>query len=541
MPFGPFKINAVPLSSVVDFVPKKNILLLCSILMASVCFVFSISHVVIVNYERKVLTNYGDEIFARAQKISFQIFEIIDLIDEVGESSCKESYLSDLREVLSHFYFIEDAGRIDGSNILCTAKMGILEPPKTIKYFVSPIHSVKDIRVLITRKELFFPGEIRAILNYKNIFITLVPYTYYGVKNPDENTGGLLKNYDTNQVYRVYHNIDVAMAEDFSKNTDNFLYYFPLPGQVLKIEMCSELYRYCLNAIDYKLGLYDISVYELLMLVVIALFVAYTAYISIDYVKNVKGTMKFRLAHAIEHNQIYPLYQPKFNLKTGQVVGVEALARWQDDKLGFVAPDVFIALAEEMKVIKDITTGLTRIVLEEAKPLLRADKNFTVSINLSVQDLLDADFLSFIEAEVEHHGIRRQQIILEITERSATESEGLSSSTHALYEKGYQISLDDFGTGFCNLAWLSKLESNEIKIDRMFTHSISSRSVGLVTLDGICQLLEEFHMKTVFEGIETKAELAYILDKSPDALGQGWLFAKAMPMAEVKLLLAEQA
>lgn len=540
MPLSYYKKNNTTIPSMIDFFPKKNFFVFIFIFLISSFIVFSISHVLIVNQEREKLNDYANEIFSRADKTSFQIYKTFELIEELGDTRCDNDFIDEVKEILSHHHLIEDAGKIVGNKIMCAAKMGVFEPPKEIEFKVSSVSSIKNVRVLITNRGLFFSGEWRAVLNYKEIFLTLVPTIYIGIDSPDENSGAFFKNIDSGKVLRVFHNLDKNMASEIYAKADNNFYYFPAPDQVLKVEVCSETYRFCIDAIDYKLGVYDIPLDIVFLLLFIALIIAYSIHVSFYHMKNIKGSIKYRLGYAIEHHKIYPLYQPKIDLKTGDIVGVEALARWQDEKLGPVSPDVFIALAEEMQVIKQITKQVTKIVLEESKDLLLADQNFTVSINLSVQDLLDSNYLDYIEQEVEKHGVNRNQIILEITERSATENEGLSNSAHDFYEKGYQISLDDFGTGFCNLAWLSKLESNEIKIDRMFTHSISSNSVGLITLDGICQLLENFHMKTVFEGIETEEELAYILTKSPDAIGQGWLFAKAMPMAEVKSLIASK-
>ncbi|MGR0278721.1 EAL domain-containing protein [Marinomonas dokdonensis] len=529
--------NKISFSLLKKHLANTNFVMLFSVLLLSLVLVFSLSHFFIIQRERESLQSYVEEIFSRAKQTSRQIYQTIGLIDALGESSCDAPYLSSLQEILSHHYLIEDAGRIVGDKIMCAAKIGVFEPPKVIQYEVSTMSAIRDIRVLMTKSGVFYSGERRAILNYKNFFITLVPTVYLGVESPDEHSGAVFKNYETGEVIRVFHNIDRQMAASFYERQQNYPDFLLLPDQSIRVELCSETYRYCIDGIDFKLGIFDIAFSKVLYLVFLSFILAYAIYISIHYIKNIKGSLKYRLSYAIQNNKIYPLYQPKINLKTGKIVGVEALARWQDEVLGAVSPDTFIALAEDLKLIKTLTKQITRAVLQDAKEILARNEDFTVSLNLSVQDLVDAGFLRFIEDEVEKQGIRRQQIILEIAERCATESESLSSSAHDFYIKGYQISLDDFGTGFCNLSWLSKLESDEIKIDRMFTHSIGSNSVGLITLDGICQLLSNFHMKVVFEGIETQQEVDYIMAKSPDAIGQGWLFAKAMPMADIKLLL----
>lgn len=519
---------------------KGNFLVLVNIFIGVAFLVFLIAHVLLVNNEIKVMKNYTDEILVRANQAASQIKTVLVLTNLEGNVPCSERSLKSLREVLSHNYLIEDAGIFDGYQVICTAKIGVLDRPRILNYKEFIMSALDRVSLLRPTKDLFFPGEKRSLFKFNNAFITLVPNLYIGIEFPDKHTGAILISPASDRIFRTFNGIDKDKIEMAKENVGSVSQFLPFSNRFASVEKCSGYFDFCVRALDYRLGIYDVSNKIIILLLSLSLLLSYSIMISFYYFKNVKGTMKYRLIHAIKKNKIFPLYQPKINLKSGKIVGVEALARWQDDKLGFVPPDVFIALAEENQLINKVTMNLTKIILQESKSLLLEHEDFTVSINLSVQDMVNSEYFAFLEAEVRRHGIARRQIILEITERSATESEDLSSSAHNYFQKGYQISLDDFGTGFCNLAWLSKLESNEIKIDRMFTHSISTNSVGLITLNGICRMLENFHMKTVFEGIETEEELAYILEKSPDAIGQGWLFAKAMPMAEVQRLMSSK-
>ncbi len=521
-----------------DFLSKKflrdNTLLLVLTLLWVSALTFLVAHILLVKNEIEVMRDYSYEILERTDKAAQQIQDVLHLADAKNYSSCSKNDLSGLRSILSHYYLIEDAGIIENYKVACTAKIGVFDEPKFINPALFVQSSIKKIDVLLSNDELFHAGEKRAVFKYNDTFITLAPNLYIGIDFPDEYTGAVLMSSVRKIVFREHNDFK---AKRSNLNTDEIgllSQYAPFPNRIASVKTCSYQFEYCVNTVDYKIGLYGIDNDILMLLIGLSVLLSYTVFISISYVKSTKETMKYRLMLAIKKDGFYPLYQPKINLGTGEVIGVEALARWHDDKLGFVPPDVFIALAEEMKIIQKITKSITRLVLEESKELLQENKEFTVSINLSVQDLVGTDFLNFLDAEIDRHGICRQQIVLEITERSATESDDLSNSAHDFYVKGYQISLDDFGTGFCNLSWLSKLESNEIKIDRMFTHSISTKSIGLITLDSICILLEKFDMKTVFEGIETQEEADYILSKSPNAIGQGWLFAKAMTMADLK-------
>jgi len=253
-----------------------------------------------------------------------------------------------------------------------------------------------------------------------------------------------------------------------------------------------------------------------------------------------KHSLGSHLKRAIEKKLLHVQYQPKIQLQTGEIVGVEALARWNDDTYGAVSPDVFIALAEQNNQIKGLTKVIVEKTLMDMRDYLVNNESFFVSINLSIQDLTDTQFLSFIDDLVERHGIKQEQLIFEITERSAADQEAMSNTTKQFIKKGYQVSLDDFGTGYSNLSWLSALEADEIKIDKMFTQAIGTDSINQNMLHGIFQLIDNLKMHVVFEGIEDQCAEDYILERSPDAIGQGWLYSRPVHANEIGQLLDTQ-
>ncbi|MGR0278720.1 EAL domain-containing protein [Marinomonas dokdonensis] len=540
MAVGITKNNQLFMSFLSKSFAKANFFLLFFSFIAVFSLTFFIAHILIINNEIEMMHNYSYEIMERTDNAGTQLKKVLQIADSSSSTSCSKESLDELRGILSHHYLIEDAGVIKNYKIACTAKIGVFETPKFINPALFVQSAIEKVDFFMSKEALFYAGERRSLFKLNDVFVTLAPNLYIGIDPPDQHTEAILVSSIRRMVFRGYNVSEVDYEKINRKKIGLLSQYAPFPNRRISVEKCSSIFKFCVNSIDNKIGIYGVNKDILLLLIGLSILLSYTIFISMYFLKSTKETMKYRLSQAIKKNNFYPLYQPKIDLKSGKVVGVEALARWQDEKLGFVAPDVFIALAEEMKVIKKVTKSITKLVLDESQELLRENTEFTVSINLSVQDLAGGEYLNFIESEVDKLGICRRQVILEITERSATESDELSNSAHEFYEKGYQISLDDFGTGFCNLSWLSKLESNEIKIDRMFTHSISTKSVGLITLDSLCNLLEKFHMKTVFEGIETQEELEYILSKSPNAIGQGWLFAKAMSMTELKSFIASK-
>lgn len=276
------------------------------------------------------------------------------------------------------------------------------------------------------------------------------------------------------------------------------------------------------------------------MIIVIGFLFGGILSLLVSFAKLRKNSLGSRLKKAIDKKLLHVQYQPKIQLQSGKIIGVEALARWNDEEYGHVSPDVFIALAEQNNLIKELTKVIVAKTLADMREYLVKDKTFFVSINLSIQDLTDTQFLSFIDGLVQSHNIRPEQLIFEITERSAADQEAMSNTTKQFVKKGYQVSLDDFGTGYSNLSWLSALEADEIKIDKMFTQAIGTDSINQNMLNGIFQLIENLKMHVVFEGIEEQCEEDYILERSPNAVGQGWLYSRPVLADDIGKLLATQ-
>ena len=197
----------------------------------------------------------------------------------------------------------------------------------------------------------------------------------------------------------------------------------------------------------------------------------------VQYVSN-NRSMQNKLKMAISHDDIYINFQPFIEMSTGKVMGYEALARWKDTHGDNIPPDIFIKLAESTHQIKALTRSVVSRALKDIGPHLRSNKALFVSINITTADVTDPDFKVFLEEELDNAGVERQQIVLEITERSTADHRVLKDALVRLREYGYRIALDDFGTGYSNLDYLSKLSFDFIKIDKIFTDAIGTESVS---------------------------------------------------------------
>lgn len=235
------------------------------------------------------------------------------------------------------------------------------------------------------------------------------------------------------------------------------------------------------------------------------------------------------IQNALEKGLIQPWFQPKIDLVSGEICGVESLARWIDPKLGAVLPNQFIPVAESSHLIFDLTLELTRQAIRRLADWRRQGIQVQMSINLSRADLERKELSIRMFSLAKEYGISPSQIMWEITESAMTDDAGSVLGTLAkLRLKGFQISIDDFGTGYSSLQQLSRMPLSELKIDKSFIKDIHEREDLRIILKSSLDMAQQLKLKTVAEGIETIEDLR-LLRSYKCNIGQGYLFSPAIP------------
>jgi len=234
------------------------------------------------------------------------------------------------------------------------------------------------------------------------------------------------------------------------------------------------------------------------------------------------------LAHAVEREELFLEYQPILDLRSGRVVGAEALVRWNHPKRGRLDPGSFIDVAERTGRILDLGRWVVRNACREAASW---PKDTTVSINVSARQMHDPGLVDEVRAALQTTGLAPERLILEITESVAMgEGEEITARMRALKDLGVLIAIDDFGTGYSSLASLQRMPVDVLKIDRSFVEDLASRPERQVLVGLILEMARALNLKAVAEGIETPAQRALLFELDCQ-FGQGFLFAKPVPAA----------
>ncbi|MEN3031493.1 EAL domain-containing response regulator [Chromobacterium amazonense] len=249
------------------------------------------------------------------------------------------------------------------------------------------------------------------------------------------------------------------------------------------------------------------------------------------------------LRHAIEKGQLALHYQPQIELASGQVVGVEALVRWQHPKKGMISPGQFIPIAEQSGLI----LPLGRWVLREACQQLRRwhDKgcglDIKMAVNLSVAQFTDQELPEFVAEVLKETGIAPASLELEITESctmlSPQQSIRMMQQFRAM---GVHSSIDDFGTGHSSLSYLTRFPVDTLKIDQSFIRNIASDEKDTALCDTIAYLAHRMDLRVVAEGVETKEQLTFLTSIQVDVV-QGYLLCKPVPAADAEAFIVQRA
>jgi EAL domain-containing protein (putative c-di-GMP-specific phosphodiesterase class I) len=240
--------------------------------------------------------------------------------------------------------------------------------------------------------------------------------------------------------------------------------------------------------------------------------------------------------------QLFPVYQPIVNLHDGEVVAVEALARWQHPVRGSVPPVEFIPVAEETGLI----AAVGQQILERACTDFMRWRNTLgdraptmIAVNLSRAQLLDDTLIDDVRAAIGRSGIDPACLQLEITESLAAQDAGIQAALHRLKALGVTLALDDFGTGYSSLACLHQLPIDTVKIDRSFVRDAQQSDYHRVLIEATVQVARSLGLGTVAEGVETEGQMA-LMRSLRCGKAQGFLFSRPLGVADLERWVAER-
>jgi EAL domain-containing protein (putative c-di-GMP-specific phosphodiesterase class I) len=249
---------------------------------------------------------------------------------------------------------------------------------------------------------------------------------------------------------------------------------------------------------------------------------------------NERLTLEHDLRRALQKGELVLHYQPRINLESGAVDGVEALVRWMHPERGLILPDNFIPIAEETGLIVQLGEWVLQRACEQSRAWKAARlPRVAMAVNLSARQFREENLVRRVAKIVRETGLKPGELEMELTESMIMHDAELAIATlRELKALGVRLSVDDFGTGYSSLSYLQRLPIGTLKIDKSFVQAIGGGDPDAgVLARAIISLGHSLHLKVVAEGVETEAQLAFLKQHRCDE-AQGFYFARPMPPEE---------
>lgn len=256
-----------------------------------------------------------------------------------------------------------------------------------------------------------------------------------------------------------------------------------------------------------------------------------------DHHSPAKLALAADLRTAVDAGQLMNWYQPLIDIRTGRVVAVEALVRWQHPQLGLLQPDSFLELAERTSLIKPLTQQVLKVALRDLGAWRAMGIDLQVAVNLSTRVLVDRDLIATVQAALTETGTEARHLKLEVTESALMSDPELARSVLlALDRVGVGLAIDDFGTGHSSLSYLTRLPVCEVKIDRSFVRSLTPGSREAAVVRSTIDLGHHLGLRVVAEGVEDRMTLDELRRLGSD-LAQGYGISRPHPADELTRFL----
>lgn len=256
-----------------------------------------------------------------------------------------------------------------------------------------------------------------------------------------------------------------------------------------------------------------------------------------------KGTsdrvaLKTSLRYALERDELQVYYQPQLDLETGKIIGTEALLRWEHPERGLISPIKFIPLAEETGLILPIGEWVLKTACQQTRHWQKMGyPHLKIAVNLSGRQFQQLDLRHRLVKIFTETGLRPEYLELELTESMLVENTDVAiRRLQALKALGVEIAIDDFGTGYSSLSYLQQFPFDTLKIDRCFIRNIQDNPSQAAITQAIIEMANTLDLKLVAEGVETEAELSFVVQHHCHKM-QGYLFSKPLPAKAFESLL----
>lgn len=468
--------------------------------------------------ESQEMNTQGERFLARLEQLFGQLRESLDDLEAQPLRSCDEEMIATLQQVTFNYRFVYEAAYMDGARI-CSNRprqegLSVVRAPDikgpTYSYWLNTTTEPDENRAAL----MLGRGNFRVATSRGHLtdMVDLPP--------------------DSSLLVVLDHGKRAIPVLGTAQTWPPTEAWPPKSRAPLQVTQSRLIYRMPTNNPEYQLvlitprsGMHIPSVWWW-MVPICLLLGAFVGFFIFLLVRQ-RQSLDAELQGAIRRGELQVLYQPIFDLDSRNCVGAEALLRWRRPDGTLTSPDLFIPLAENTGQIRQMTDFVLQRLLEQLGPVLRANPQLYISVNLAACDVMVPRIGQVMARLLTLHRVAARQIAFEVTERGLIDVVVARENLQALRDVGHQVLIDDFGTGYCSLAYLQTLPVDCLKIDKAFIDALGHDAASSGVAPHIIHMAQALELKVIAEGIEHEAQ-AVFLSSEGVKFGQGWLFAQAL-------------
>lgn len=475
-----------------------------------------LSNIRAVDAERTHLAEYANWTLLRARKNLEQAFDILAVIDKDGWKGCSPAHIARMRQLASESEAVEEIGYVEDGRVICSNWGPTLDKPS-----LDPPDRMLDARfglkLDVTASGLRTEKMMSIAYGKHNVLVK--PGRLVDVLRDTKMSLGIA--FEQGPVIAVSGTVDPGLIRRLTAR--------PMVGMDER-HIFASLSENGLTAfaVSERDNMRDRIRHELWVMVPIGLLMSALLVGIVIWISRQRLSIPNEIATGIKKREFVAYYQPIVALDTGRCVGAEALVRWRRPDGGIIPPVAFVPIAEDLGLMTAITDQVIDQVVEDLAAMLATDDSIHVAINICAEDIESGRFLPVLRRALRRHGVAPAQIWLEATERGFIHADAARTTLARARADGHKIAIDDFGTGYSSLSLLEQLPLDALKIDRSFVESIGKGAATSVVTQHIVKMAQELQLTLIAEGIETPEQQAYLRSAGVE-LGQGWLYAQAMP------------
>ncbi len=492
----------------------------------------------ILSATRSRMDDYASRLLRHEEDVSTEAILIAKTANDSPYPPCSEEDIALLRRITFQSRFVKDVGRLVNGAFLCSATVGKLLAPIALPV---PDLLLPDGFRVYNHVPLMIPiGDWAEIAALGNTDMVIGPDIFRGYpQSPIHYSVGLVGPSPQDPATRVIF-AGVARSGTIPKGVLEAKKTVQDHGSLYR-SSCSSRYSDC--AVTY-MPLTEVWHQNRKLLggfIAAGGIAGLSCAVGILIVGRKRRSHTNQLRRAILMDSLSVVYQPIVEIHSRRIVGAEALARWTDEDGESIRPDTIIELAEAEGFVSEITRFVVTRAIAEMQILFDTDPDFRLNINLAPSDLADPRLLLLLDERVDGKRVRASNIAFELPERATSNRETAIGAIHRLRERGHATFIDDFGTGYSNLAYLTELQVDGIKINRSFIATIGTEAVTASIVPQILGVARALHLKVVVQGIEREDQATYFSDEDKSILGQGWFFGLPVPAKGLIYLCSERS